>query len=61
VLDHVDAEQLERDRVDRRRERRDERGEPEDEQGGPPERPPAARASATEVDDGREDDEDAED
>jgi hypothetical protein len=61
VLDHVDAEQLERDRVDRRRERRDDRGESQQEQRGPPERPPPARPGTAEVHAGSEDGEDAED
>jgi len=61
VLDHVDAEQLERDRVDRRRERRDEGGEAEQEERGPPPCPAWSRARAAQVDDGREDGEDDED
>jgi hypothetical protein len=58
VLDHVDAEQVEGDRIDRRREGRDERPEAEEEQRRPPPWPLAARASAAEVDDGRKDGED---
>jgi hypothetical protein len=56
----VDAEQLERDRVDRRAERGDERGEPEQEERGPPPRPATTPASASEIDAGREDGEDTE-
>jgi len=61
VLDHVDAEQLERDGVDRRRQRREKSDEPQQEQRGPPRGPAAARASTAEVDRGCDDDEDAQD
>jgi hypothetical protein len=59
VLDHVDAEQLQRDGVDRRRERDDERCEPEQEQCGAPDRPAPTRAGTAEVYERREDGEDA--
>jgi len=61
VLDHVDAEELERDAVDRRGERRDQGHEAEEEQRGAPRRPAPARASTAEVHDSRDDGEDAED
>jgi hypothetical protein len=51
VLEHVDAEKLERDGVDRRRERRDERGEPEEEEERAPDRPRPASAGTADVDD----------
>jgi hypothetical protein len=57
----VDAEQLERDRVDRRCERRDDRGQPEQEQRGPPERPPPTCSGTAQVHAGGEDGEGAKD
>jgi hypothetical protein len=59
VLDHVDAEELQRDGVDRRRERDDKGCEPEQEERGTPQRPAATRAGTAEVYERREDGEDA--
>jgi hypothetical protein len=61
VLDHVHAEELERNGVDRRGEGDEQRDETEEEQRGAPDRPRPARARATEIDDGREDREGDED
>ena len=53
VLEHVDAEQLEGDGVDRRGQRCEKSGEPQNEEQGPPDRPPVSRAGAAEIHDGR--------
>src|SRR5258708_2085468 len=61
LLDHVDAEQIERERVDRRCEGREQRDLPEEEQRRAPERPAAPGGRATQIHDGREEREGDED
>ncbi|HKW78035.1 MAG TPA: hypothetical protein VJQ09_02985, partial [Candidatus Limnocylindria bacterium] len=56
VLEHVDAEELGRDRVDPRGEREQERDETEEERrAAPPRQWTAEKAQAARVDDARED------